>query len=76
MTSTTMASATALTAADAGFALLIARPAPLLFDGRDVAGLPDRMLALDELRDLLMRGRVDTDVSDTCLLYTSDAADE
>lgn len=65
MTSTTtMASTTALTAADAGFALLIARPAPLLFDGRDIAGMPDRMLALDELRDLLLRGRVDTDVSD------------
>jgi hypothetical protein len=55
---------TALSAAETGFALLVARPSPLLFDARDLDGLPDRMLALDELRDLLLHQRVDPEVSD------------
>jgi hypothetical protein len=55
---------TALSAAETGFALLVARPSPMLFDARDLHGLPHRMLALDELRDLLVHQRVAPDVSD------------
>ncbi|WP_239312822.1 hypothetical protein [Frankia sp. Cj3] len=36
------------------FALLVAGPAPLALDGALVAGLPDRLVALDELRDMLL----------------------
>ena len=35
---------TALTQVDAHFALLVYQPAPLAFDGRGIAGLPDRIL--------------------------------
>ncbi|WP_243657714.1 hypothetical protein [Parafrankia sp. BMG5.11] len=38
------------------FGLLVAGPAPLALDGSVVAGLPPRMVALDELRDLLLAG--------------------
>ena len=47
---------TALTQADEHFALLVCQPAPLSFDARRIPGLPDRMLPLDELRDLLLAG--------------------
>jgi hypothetical protein len=47
---------TALTQADEHFALLVCQPAPLSFDARSLPGLPDRMLPLDELRDLLLAG--------------------
>jgi hypothetical protein len=47
---------TALTQADEHFALLVCQPAPLSFDARPTPGLPDRMLPLDELRDLLLAG--------------------
>jgi hypothetical protein len=43
-----------LAAADRAFALLTCPPAPLAFDGRGFAGLPDRILALDELKQLLL----------------------
>src|SRR5262249_19797394 len=36
------------------FALLVAGPRPLSVDGRDFPGLPDRLVALDELRARLM----------------------
>ncbi|MEV8319395.1 hypothetical protein AB0Q95_35080 [Streptomyces sp. NPDC059900] len=39
------------------FALLVSGPAPLSVDGRGFAGLPDRLIPLDELRSRLMRGR-------------------
>jgi hypothetical protein len=54
---------TALTQADEHFALLVCQPAPLSFDARPTPGLPDRMLPLDELRDLLLAG-VAVDTSD------------
>ena len=44
----------ALTEADMAFGFLVCQPAPLAFDGRPIDGLPVRMLALDELRDLLL----------------------
>jgi hypothetical protein len=47
---------TAITQADTHFALLVCQPAPLAFDGRGIDGLPDRMLPLDELRNLLVAG--------------------
>jgi hypothetical protein len=43
----------AITAADQAFAVLAARPAPLAFDARGIPGLPQRLLDLFELRDLL-----------------------
>ncbi|WP_256790538.1 hypothetical protein, partial [Frankia sp. AvcI1] len=36
------------------FGLLVAGPAPLALDGSLVAGLPERLVALDELRDRLL----------------------
>ncbi|WP_229070802.1 hypothetical protein [Actinoplanes sp. DH11] len=47
---------TALTIAEDAFGLLVCEPAPLAFDARPVAGLPDRMMVLDELRDRLRAG--------------------
>ncbi|MPZ26484.1 MAG: hypothetical protein GEV12_08505 [Micromonosporaceae bacterium] len=47
---------TAITQADTHFALLVCQPAPLAFDGRGIDGLPDRMLPLDELRNILVAG--------------------
>jgi hypothetical protein len=38
------------------FGLLVAGPAPLALDGSVVPGLPARLMALDELRDLLLAG--------------------
>jgi hypothetical protein len=47
-------SPTPLDAAQRAFELLCCPPAPLAFDGRGFAGLPDRLLPLDELRALLI----------------------
>ncbi|KPM57005.1 hypothetical protein ACG83_04130 [Frankia sp. R43] len=47
------------------FGLLVAGPAPLALDGSVVAGLPLRMVALDELRDLLLAGSCPQAVRDT-----------
>jgi hypothetical protein len=55
---------TALSEADAAFRLLVCQPAPLAFDGRPIPGLPDRMLPLDELRDLLLAPGLSTVTSD------------
>lgn len=44
-----------LDAAQRAFELLTSPPAPLAFDCRAVDGLPDRLVPLDELRDLLLR---------------------
>ena len=47
--------ATALDAAQRAFDLLTCPPAPLAFDCRGMPGLPQRLLALDELRRTLIR---------------------
>ncbi|HEU0086085.1 MAG TPA: hypothetical protein VFQ77_00265 [Pseudonocardiaceae bacterium] len=39
------------------FTWLVTGPAPVSIDGRLFAGLPDRLVPLDELRDLLLRRR-------------------
>lgn len=39
------------------FGWLVTGPHPLALDGRDFAGLPDRTIPLDELRDRLLRRR-------------------
>lgn len=52
------------TARDA-FRWLVTGPEPLSVDGRDFAGLPARLVPLDELRDLLM--------SKQCPMHTRDA---
>lgn len=46
--------ATPLDAAQRAFDLLVCPPAPLAFDGRAFAGLPDRLLPLDELKKVLI----------------------
>jgi hypothetical protein len=46
--------ATPLDAAQRAFDLLVCPPAPLAFDGRAFAGLPNRMLPLDELKKILI----------------------
>jgi hypothetical protein len=45
---------TPLDAAQRAFDLLVCPPAPLAFDGRAFAGLPNRILPLDELKKLLI----------------------
>ncbi len=55
---------TALTEAEQAFGYLVCRPAPLAFDARPVAGLPNRLLPLDELRDLLLAPGLTADVRD------------
>ncbi|WP_328469115.1 hypothetical protein OHA21_00945 [Actinoplanes sp. NBC_00393] len=45
---------TPLDAAQRAFDLLTCQPRPLTFDGRPFAGLPDRQLPLDELKNLLV----------------------
>jgi len=47
------------------FALLVAGPDPLALDGAQVTGLPDRLVALDELRDLLLARSCPQATSDT-----------
>jgi hypothetical protein len=46
----------AIAVADEAFSVLVCRPAPLAFDARGLSGLglPQRLIALDELRDLLV----------------------
>jgi hypothetical protein len=55
---------TALTEVETAFRFLVCPPAPLSFDARPVAGLPDRVLALDELRDLLLKPGLSVDTVD------------
>lgn len=55
---------TALTVAEDAFRLLVCEPAPLAFDGRPIAGLPDRHIPLDELRTLLRERTMSPDTSD------------
>src|SRR5262245_43342146 len=47
-------SSSPLNAAQRAFELLVCQPAPLAFDARPFAGLPDEIVSLDELRDLLL----------------------
>jgi hypothetical protein len=54
----------AIAAADEAFTVLAVRPAPLAFDARGIAGLPDRHLDLLELRALLTGRSVPTPSSD------------
>jgi hypothetical protein len=53
-----------LDAAQRAFDLLTCPPAPLAFDGRSFDGLPQRILALDELKRFLLRGNVPRTVQD------------
>ncbi|HZM80516.1 MAG TPA: hypothetical protein VFC19_32670 [Candidatus Limnocylindrales bacterium] len=53
-----------LDAAQRAFDLLTCLPAPLGHDARGVEGLPQRMLPLDELRDLLLKPEATTVVRD------------
>jgi hypothetical protein len=53
-----------LDAAQRGFDLLTDQPAPLAFDCRPIDGLPDRVIALDELRKLLIRGQTSRSTQD------------
>ena len=46
-----------LDAAQRAFDLLCCTPAPLAFDGRGFAGLPPRLLPLDELKTILIADR-------------------
>lgn len=46
------------------FGLLVARPEPLALDGGRFEGLPDRMVALDEVRELLLSRRCPQQTSD------------
>jgi hypothetical protein len=66
---------TAITQADDSFALLACQPAPLAFDARSIEGLPDRLLPLDELRDLLVAG-VEPTIRDTVWRQLAIAARE
>lgn len=54
-----------LDAAQRAFDLLVCPPAPLGFDTRGIEGLPQQMLPLDELRDLLLKPDVATAVRDS-----------
>ncbi|MEV4536284.1 hypothetical protein AB0J82_21075 [Asanoa sp. NPDC049518] len=54
----------ALTAAETAFGFLACEPAPLALDARPVPGLPDRMLPLDELRELLVTQTYDSSTTD------------
>ncbi len=56
---------TPLDAAQRAFDLLVCPPAPLAFDGRAFAGLPPRMLPLDELKKFLIHGDTPRPVRDT-----------
>lgn len=54
----------AITAAEDAFQVLAARPAPLAFDARGIAGLPDRHLDLLELRETLVARRLSAAAED------------
>jgi len=47
-------STSALSSAETAFGLLTCEPAPLAIDARPIPGLPNRSIALDELRQLLV----------------------
>ncbi|MFI7609263.1 hypothetical protein ACIBTV_29700 [Micromonospora sp. NPDC049366] len=64
MTTRMRSTDTALTTAEAAFALLTCEPAPLVFDARPVPGLPDATMPLGELRTLLVCERYDSDTTD------------
>jgi len=53
-----------LDAAQRAFDLLCCPPAPLAFDGRGFAGLPPRLLPLDELKTILIADRTPRPVRD------------
>jgi hypothetical protein len=53
-----------LAAAERAFELLTCPPAPLAFDASDVAGLPQRILPLEELRRLLISNHIARPVRD------------
>jgi hypothetical protein len=57
-------SSSPLDAAQRGFELLCCPPAPLAFDGRGFAGLPGRLLPLDELRAVLIAAATPRPVRD------------
>ncbi|MEU1687890.1 hypothetical protein [Micromonospora sp. NPDC005707] len=63
-TTQTRTADTALTIAEKAFELLTCEPAPLVFDASPVPGLPDRTMPLDELRELLVDERYDSDTTD------------
>jgi DNA-directed RNA polymerase specialized sigma24 family protein len=50
-----MTTSSALSAAESAFRLLTCQPSPLAFDAYPIDGLPDRVLPLGELRELLLR---------------------
>jgi hypothetical protein len=54
----------AIAAAESAFRVLVARPAPLAFDGHGVEGLPDRHLDLLELREVLVAHRLSGEAED------------
>jgi hypothetical protein len=56
---------TPLDAAQRAFDLLVCPPAPLAFDGRAFAGLPKRILPLDELKKILISDDTTRPVRDT-----------
>src|SRR5258706_6279282 len=56
---------TPLDAAQRAFDLLVCPPAPLAFDGRAFAGLPQRLLPLDELKRFLIDSATPRPVRDT-----------
>src|SRR6266516_4867442 len=53
-----------LDAAERAFTLLVQPPTHVGFDGRGFAGLPDEILPLDELRDLLLSPAASVKVRD------------
>jgi hypothetical protein len=55
---------TPLDAAQRAFDLLVCPPAPLAFDGRAFAGLPQRILPLDELKKVLIHAATPRPVRD------------
>ncbi|GAA1370320.1 hypothetical protein [Catellatospora chokoriensis] len=54
----------ALGQAEQAFAMLVCEPSPILFDARCVEGLPDEPLPLEELRRLVLKGRLNSTVTD------------
>jgi hypothetical protein len=56
---------TPLDAAQRAFDLLVCPPAPLAFDGRGFAGLPNKILPLDQLKKLLIDDATPRAVRDT-----------
>jgi len=54
-----------LDAAQRAFDLLVCPPTPLGFDARGIVGMPQQMLPLDELRDLLLKPDVSIVVRDS-----------